>query len=66
MRFKKLPVWLRITLALGLLLATLPMLLHDYIKMPDFLGGILGGFGLGLEIVALVKIRRLRGADINC
>lgn len=53
-------------MALGLLMSTSPMLLHDYVKMPDFLGGILAGFGLGLEIVAFVKIRRLRGVDSPC
>ena len=53
-------------ICLGLLMATMPALLKDYIQIPDFLRGALGGLGLGLEIGALILIRKRKNAELDC
>ena len=49
-----------VLLAVGLLLAVIPSLINIYAKLPDFLSGTLSGFGIGLEIVAFIKLKKGR------
>ena len=62
MRIKKLPYRMRALIACGLLLSTLPLLFKEYIPIPDYMRGLLAGFGLGLEITGLVFARRFQKA----
>ncbi|GAA4092491.1 hypothetical protein [Mucilaginibacter panaciglaebae] len=42
----------------GLLLTSLMPIVSRYFPLPDFLKGFLGGIGIALEFVALVKLQR--------
>jgi len=64
MKNRKLPIPERLMLAIGLLMATIPQLLKTYIHIPDFLLGALVGGGLGLEIMAFVKLRKDKNRDV--
>jgi hypothetical protein len=44
--------------SLGLLLVVLPLLINAFIKIPDFLRGLLMGIGLVMEITALVMLKK--------
>ena len=52
----------RILLAIGLLLVSAHYFIAPFYSLPDFVRGILIGAGLGLEIIALVLIRRKCGS----
>lgn len=54
------PYRMRALIACGLLLSTLPLLFKEYIPIPDYMRGLLAGFGLGLEITGLVFARRFQ------
>lgn len=43
-------------ICIGLLMATLPTVINNWLKMPDFFRGTLIGLGIGLEIIGLVMI----------
>jgi len=45
-------------LAVGLLLVVLPLLINEFIKVPDFLRGALTGAGLVLEIAGVAMQRQ--------
>jgi hypothetical protein len=47
----------RFLIAIGLLLVGAPFLLNDFVKIPDSLHGVLIGFGVGLEIVGLGRMK---------
>jgi len=50
---------------IGLIMVTSPILLNDWIQIPGFMRGMLTGWGLGLEIVALMLIaRRKKNHDV--
>jgi len=66
MKNRKLPMPERLMLAIGLLMVTLPQLLKIYIHIPDFLLGALVGGGLGLEIMAFIKLKKIRDRDMAC
>lgn len=46
--------------ALGLLILAGSQLLAYAINMPDFIKGSLAGLGIGIEIVALVMLKKFR------
>jgi hypothetical protein len=48
--------------SLGLLLVVLPILINAFIKIPDFLRGLLMGIGLVMEITALVMLKKASNA----
>ncbi len=45
-------------ISIGLLLVVLPILINNFIKIPDFLRGLLMGIGLIMEITALVMLKK--------
>jgi len=49
-------------MSVGLLLVVLPMLINSFIKVPDFLRGLLMGVGLVMEITALVMLKKASNA----
>jgi hypothetical protein len=55
----------RILLAIGLLLVTAHYLINSFYPLPDFFSGFLIGTGLGLEIIAIVRIRGKGGTICN-
>jgi hypothetical protein len=55
---KKQPVYIRLLIAGGLLMTTMPLLFKDYIYIPDFFRGFLGGAGLVFEIAGIVLMKR--------
>lgn len=66
MSIKKQPLNVRLFIAIGLLMVTLPALLRQLITLPDFVHGLLMGAGLGLEIIGLIKLRRNQERDAAC
>jgi len=62
MKNRKLPKPERLLIATGLLMVTIPQLLKIYIHIPDFMLGALAGSGLGLEIMAFIKLKKLKNA----
>ena len=52
-------------ISIGLLMATTPSLINDWIKIPDFFRGVLVGLGIGLEIGGLILMMgRRKNQDI--
>lgn len=47
-------------LAAGLLIGAAGQILSRFTNMPDILTGLLLGIGLGIEIIAFVRIKKLR------
>lgn len=66
MKTKKWPRRERILISTGLLLVTAPLLWKDVVNIPDFVRGLVEGAGLGLELIALIRMRRLRRAGAAC
>jgi hypothetical protein len=66
MKLQKQPLYIRLLIAGGLLLATMPLLFKEYIPMPDFARGFLEGLGLGMEIIGLVFIKRTQKMGMVC
>ena len=48
----------KILLSIGLLFAILPMLFKEYVTIPDFIMGGLMGFGITVEVLALIMMRK--------
>ena len=42
---------------IGLLLVVLPTLFRDEVPVPQFISGFLVGLGLGIEIIAAIKLK---------
>ena len=55
---KKQPVYIRLLIAGGLLMVTMPLLLKEYIPIPDFFRGFLLGAGGVFEIAGVVLMSR--------
>ena len=66
MRFQQVPLRPRLLIAAGLLMALLPNLFAEYLKLPDFFHGGLIGVGLGLEYCGFILLRRWRRAGSSC
>ena len=66
MKFNKLPIPYRLLFSLGILLATGPLLLRDYLTIPDFFRGFLTGLGLTFEILGLVKLWQMNKTENSC
>jgi hypothetical protein len=52
------PLYIRLLIAGGLLMTTMPLIFKEYIYIPDFFRGFLGGAGLVFEIVGIVLMKR--------
>lgn len=66
MKFKKVPLQVRLIFCIGLLMVAAPTLINDWFPLPDFVRGTLVGIGFGLEIYGLIKINRLRKTGAAC
>jgi uncharacterized membrane protein YoaK (UPF0700 family) len=49
-----------ILLAVGLMIVAIVSIINHYTNLPDILKGTLVGFGIGLEIVAVIKLIKLK------
>jgi hypothetical protein len=49
-----------ILLVLGLQVVILPLILKDHLHLSDFGHGSIAGIGIGLELIALILIKRKR------
>lgn len=49
----------------GLLLISFVPLVNRYFPLPDFVKGFLGGLGIALELIALIKSKRDK-KSVNC
>jgi hypothetical protein len=58
MTTKKQLVFPMLLISVGLLLVVLPILIKAFIKVPDFLRGMLMGIGLVMEITAVVILKK--------
>jgi hypothetical protein len=64
---KKQPFYIRLLVAGGLLMVTMPLLINDYIHIPDFVRGFLGGAGFVFEIAGIVLMKkRQKEAMTSC
>jgi len=63
---KKQPVYIRLLIAGGLLMVTLPLLFKEYIPIPDFFRGFLLGAGGVFEVAGIVLMNRRKDADVSC
>ncbi len=52
--------WERILFGIGILLSTsIPFLVNNhYLPIPDFLGGFIGGLGIGVMIAIFIRVAR--------
>ncbi|MBE4949443.1 hypothetical protein [Chryseobacterium culicis] len=46
----------QIVMAVGILLVMLPQILKSWISIPDLYSSLIVGIGLGLELLAIIKI----------
>lgn len=65
MKFNKPSIIARRVLAIGLLSATIPNLINDFVHIPDFFRGAMVGVGFGLEIIGIILMRRNNKACRN-
>jgi hypothetical protein len=66
MNIKKHPINPRLLVAIGLLMISTSIFIGHFIKFHDFLQGLFGGVGLGLEIMGLIKLRPIQKKDVFC
>ncbi|WP_448697392.1 hypothetical protein ACFGVR_12220 [Mucilaginibacter sp. AW1-3] len=66
MKNTKFPLTERLLIAIGLLMTTLPQLIKHYITLPDFVLGFIVGIGLALEIVAFIRLKRVKQSNVVC
>lgn len=52
-------------IAVGILLITLPVLLKNYIEIPDFFKGFLAGAGTILELGGLLMMKRSKCTSVT-
>ena len=62
---KHFPKSVLLLLVVGLLMTSLPPMINRHFPIPDMLQGFLGGLGLTLEVMALVKMQRHR-KNLKC
>ncbi|MEO5911037.1 MAG: hypothetical protein ABIP95_09135 [Pelobium sp.] len=55
----------KILLAIGLFLASMNLLLIHYLNLPDFMAGLITGISIGLEIIAIVLLKRVPKTSCN-
>jgi len=65
MKEKKIAFAQRMVIVMGLLLVTVPHVLNHWLHLPDFISGSLMGMGIGMEIIGLIKIKRIQKAESN-
>jgi hypothetical protein len=53
----------KMLLAIGLLLIVLPLAVNNFIRVPDFLRGLLMGIGLVFEIAAFVTLKKAANTE---
>lgn len=58
MNIKQSPKAVRITLCIGILVFSLTMIAAQIFKLSDSLKGFLMGMGIGIELFALIKLKR--------
>ena len=63
MTTKKQLIFPMLLVSFGLLLVALPILINAFIKIPDFLRGLLMGIGIVMEITALVMLKKKSNAS---
>jgi hypothetical protein len=51
-------------MAVGILLVILPLLLRNWLAIPDLYNGLLAGIGIGLELLAIIKMERRKRIGI--
>ena len=67
MKNYKLPFSIRLLIATGLFMTTLPLIFREYIPLPDFFRGFLAGLGLTLEVIGFIMMKRLqKGSGTSC
>jgi hypothetical protein len=49
-----------ILLVAGLSVVAIASLINHFLQLPDFVKGTLMGFGIGIEIVAVIKLIKLK------
>jgi hypothetical protein len=52
-------------ISIGLLLVTVPFLIKEYVKIPDFFRGFFTGIGLALEIIGLIIMTKAKRSAKN-
>jgi hypothetical protein len=57
------PLRMRLLIPTGLLLIAFPFLINYYISIPDFFRGLAMGLGIGLLIIGVILLRRLKISD---
>jgi len=62
---KNQPRYIRLLIAGGLLMTTMPLIFKEYIHIPDFFRGFLGGAGLVFEIVGIVLMKRKQKESVT-
>ena len=62
---KNQPLYIRLLIAGGLLMTTMPLIFKEYIHIPDFFRGFLGGAGLVFEIVGIVLMKRKQKESVT-
>jgi len=62
---KNQPRYIRLLIAGGLLMTTMPLIFKEYIHIPDFFRGFLGGTGLVFEIVGIVLMKRKQKESVT-
>lgn len=60
MNIKSLPKPISNFLLIGMLIVSFTLLLSQFIVLPDFLRGALTGVGIGMEIIALIRLAVFR------
>jgi len=57
---KKLTISAKAYLIIGLFILCTVQILRHYLTMPDFAAGALMGIGIGVEILALIKLNKAK------
>jgi len=66
MNITKQPLYVRLFFSLGIIIVVSPMLISNYVAMPDFLRGGMIGLGLGLELIAIIIMRKRKNRMNLC
>ncbi|MGZ3753700.1 MAG: hypothetical protein ACXVAY_02000 [Mucilaginibacter sp.] len=63
MNITKQPLYVRLLFSVGLLMVVMPTPVSRFVTIPDFLRGSMIGLGLGMEITALIIMKKNNGRD---